>query len=193
MRHFKRRRRFLQLHYFRGPAVCTRVDHPLAARLDTSRSCFVAGIFSIYAMPDDLLDERYKPPLQKGQHLIDKVTLISFLLPFTATVILIPVDAFRVHFLPPPGLIPAFSGLLLFAAGWSILARAFVENSYAAPVVKLQTERGQHLIDTGPYRIVRHPMYSGFLPTRHDSMARLLRQHNSCPHPNLPSGAAHPL
>jgi protein-S-isoprenylcysteine O-methyltransferase Ste14 len=37
----------------------------------------------------------------------------------------------------------------------------FRENSFAAPVVKVQAERGHHVIDTGPYAWVRHPMYSG--------------------------------
>jgi protein-S-isoprenylcysteine O-methyltransferase Ste14 len=35
------------------------------------------------------------------------------------------------------------------------------ENSFAAPVVKVQTERGHHVVSTGPYAWVRHPMYSG--------------------------------
>jgi protein-S-isoprenylcysteine O-methyltransferase Ste14 len=35
------------------------------------------------------------------------------------------------------------------------------ENSFAAPVVKLQTERGHRVISTGPYAWVRHPMYTG--------------------------------
>jgi protein-S-isoprenylcysteine O-methyltransferase Ste14 len=39
----------------------------------------------------------------------------------------------------------------------------FRENSFAAPVVKIQSERGQHVVDTGPYAIVRHPMYGGAL------------------------------
>ena len=34
------------------------------------------------------------------------------------------------------------------------------ENSFAAPVVKVQTERG-HRVVHGPYAWVRHPMYSG--------------------------------
>jgi protein-S-isoprenylcysteine O-methyltransferase Ste14 len=32
------------------------------------------------------------------------------------------------------------------------------ENSFAAPVVKVQSEHGHRLIDTGPYAWVRHPM-----------------------------------
>jgi protein-S-isoprenylcysteine O-methyltransferase Ste14 len=35
------------------------------------------------------------------------------------------------------------------------------ENSFAAPVIKMQAERGHRVIDTGPYSLVRHPMYSG--------------------------------
>ena len=36
-------------------------------------------------------------------------------------------------------------------------------NSFAAPVVKIQQERGQTVITTGPYAVVRHPLYFGAL------------------------------
>ena len=36
-------------------------------------------------------------------------------------------------------------------------------NSFAAPVVKIQKDRGQTVITTGPYAIIRHPMYFGAL------------------------------
>jgi protein-S-isoprenylcysteine O-methyltransferase Ste14 len=52
-------------------------------------------------------------------------------------------------------------GLLLFIAGWWITSLAFKENAFAAPVVKYQQERGQHVVDTGVYAVVRHPMYAG--------------------------------
>ena len=43
----------------------------------------------------------------------------------------------------------------------------FRENSFAAPVVKIQAERKQTVVTTGPYAYVRHPMYAaailGFL------------------------------
>ncbi len=38
---------------------------------------------------------------------------------------------------------------------------ALNENTYAAPAVKIQEERGQTVVATGPYRYVRHPMYAG--------------------------------
>jgi protein-S-isoprenylcysteine O-methyltransferase Ste14 len=39
----------------------------------------------------------------------------------------------------------------------------FRENSFAAPVVKIQQDRQQTVISTGPYAVVRHPMYASML------------------------------
>jgi protein-S-isoprenylcysteine O-methyltransferase Ste14 len=51
------------------------------------------------------------------------------------------------------------TSLLLLAS--VVLFEALKENTFAAPVVKMQRERGQKVISTGLYSIVRHPMYSG--------------------------------
>ena len=37
------------------------------------------------------------------------------------------------------------------------------ENPYLAAVVKIQTDRGQQVVSTGPYSVVRHPLYAGML------------------------------
>jgi protein-S-isoprenylcysteine O-methyltransferase Ste14 len=49
--------------------------------------------------------------------------------------------------------------MLLFSSGFILWVMR--ENSFAAPVIKLQTERGHRVISSGPYAFVRHPMYSG--------------------------------
>ncbi len=36
-------------------------------------------------------------------------------------------------------------------------------NSFAATTIRLQTERGQTVIATGPYAVVRHPLYASTL------------------------------
>lgn len=36
-------------------------------------------------------------------------------------------------------------------------------NKFFEPTVRFQTDRGQKVIDTGPYAIVRHPGYAGWL------------------------------
>ncbi|TIT27590.1 MAG: isoprenylcysteine carboxylmethyltransferase family protein, partial [Mesorhizobium sp.] len=51
-------------------------------------------------------------------------------------------------------------GVILLVGLW-ICYLTMLENSFAAPVVKIQDERGQHVITTGPYSYVRHPMYAG--------------------------------
>jgi protein-S-isoprenylcysteine O-methyltransferase Ste14 len=49
-------------------------------------------------------------------------------------------------------------GDLVVVAGLLLIARVFVENSFAAATV--QVEEGQRVIETGPYGLVRHPMYT---------------------------------
>jgi protein-S-isoprenylcysteine O-methyltransferase Ste14 len=49
-------------------------------------------------------------------------------------------------------------GLVLLLASTGFILWVMRENSFAAPVVKVQSEHGHRLIDTGPYAWVRHPM-----------------------------------
>jgi protein-S-isoprenylcysteine O-methyltransferase Ste14 len=65
--------------------------------------------------------------------------------------------------LKPGGLI-SFLGIALYVAGWWIMSLAMKVNPFAVPVVRLQEERHQRVIHTGVYAVVRHPMYTGFLP-----------------------------
>jgi protein-S-isoprenylcysteine O-methyltransferase Ste14 len=43
-------------------------------------------------------------------------------------------------------------------AGW-----AMIENAFFSTAVRIQTDRGQTVCRTGPYRLVRHPGYVGFI------------------------------
>jgi protein-S-isoprenylcysteine O-methyltransferase Ste14 len=52
----------------------------------------------------------------------------------------------------------------LFAA-WALIMWVFRENAFLAEVVRIQTERGHTVCTSGPYRIVRHPMYVGVILT----------------------------
>jgi protein-S-isoprenylcysteine O-methyltransferase Ste14 len=52
-------------------------------------------------------------------------------------------------------------GLALQLASTVFVMWVMGVNSFAAPLVKVQSERGHHVISSGPYAFVRHPMYSG--------------------------------
>jgi protein-S-isoprenylcysteine O-methyltransferase Ste14 len=69
-------------------------------------------------------------------------------------------DGARAHWLPLPAWAPAV-GLALLLLSFYLLFLTFRENSYLSPVVRVQSDRGHRVIDTGPYHLVRHPMYSG--------------------------------
>lgn len=56
-----------------------------------------------------------------------------------------------------------YPGILLHAAGDAFHLWAMAVNPYGEKTVRIQTERGHHVITTGPYAIVRHPMYLGVM------------------------------
>ena len=106
-----------------------------------------------------LLAERLKPPMQRGQPLWDKIFLATMSLVWIGWLVLIGLDArFRWSVFPVPLQAAGAAGIAL---GYAIIARVLDENTFLAPVVKIQKERGHRVISTGPYAIVRHPMYAG--------------------------------
>ncbi|WP_379969687.1 methyltransferase family protein [Ectobacillus sp. sgz5001026] len=73
---------------------------------------------------------------------------------------LIPGIDFRFHWSHEPIWLVMVSNLIVFAA-YIFIFVVFKENSYASTVIQVENE--QHVITTGPYSIVRHPMYLGMV------------------------------
>jgi len=53
----------------------------------------------------------------------------------------------------------AIAGAILVALGFAVIFRVFRENSFTSARVEIARE--QRVITTGPYALVRHPMYAG--------------------------------
>jgi protein-S-isoprenylcysteine O-methyltransferase Ste14 len=123
-----------------------------------------AAIFSILPDNADLFSQRAKGVIQKGQPLWDRVLAILLVVSYAGQIVFISLDVFRFHLVPKPGGLVSFLGLALYVAGWWIMTLAMKVNPFAVPVVRLQEERHQRVIDTGVYAVVRHPMYTGFVP-----------------------------
>ena len=71
-----------------------------------------------------------------------------------------PVAAFddRYHWSSAPAWVMVF-GYVLFTAGMVGCFWVLSVNKFAEMSVRIQTDRGHKVIDTGPYAVVRHPMY----------------------------------
>jgi len=54
-------------------------------------------------------------------------------------------------------------GLILISFGYAFAAWAIIENRFFSTTVRIQTDRGHTVCDSGPYRFVRHPGYAGNL------------------------------
>jgi protein-S-isoprenylcysteine O-methyltransferase Ste14 len=66
---------------------------------------------------------------------------------------------------------PAFSvpvktlALVMILAGYALGSYALIENRFFSGTVRIQSERGHHVVSSSPYRWVRHPGYAGALLT----------------------------
>jgi len=111
-----------------------------------------------------LMERRSSVPLpQKGQPVADRILLPLFMASFAGLVAFNSLDVWHLHLLPSPPRVVRFAGLLLFAGGWWVAHLALRENAFALTVVRHQEERDHRVVDTGPYAVVRHPMYTGIL------------------------------
>jgi protein-S-isoprenylcysteine O-methyltransferase Ste14 len=108
----------------------------------------------------ELLRERMRGPIQKGQKSWDKVLLSIFFALWMTQYVVCGLDAVRFHLSDVP-LWLQVAGALAIALGYYAFHVVMMTNTFAAPVVKIQSERKHQVISTGPYAYVRHPMYAG--------------------------------
>src|SRR4029453_4912654 len=120
-----------------------------------------ATVLYLYFKDPALLNERFGSPFQKGQKSWDKILISVFFPGFIVWYMIMPLDARAFHWRPEFPLWLRIAGTLILLFGFFLLFQALNENTYAAPVIKMQKERGQKVISTGLYGIVRHPMYTG--------------------------------
>ncbi len=102
-----------------------------------------------------LLSRRMKVKEKEPQPGI--IRALSFLSMLT---FVIPGFDFRFHWSAVPVWVVLVADLMVFL-GYVLIIIVFRENSYASTVI--QVEKEQAVITTGPYAIVRHPMYTGLL------------------------------
>jgi protein-S-isoprenylcysteine O-methyltransferase Ste14 len=109
-----------------------------------------------------LLAERLGSLIQRGQKGWDKLFMIPMLAIWLGWLVLIGLDAGRYRWSSVP-LYAQVLGFVLLCLASYLVWLTLRTNSYAAPVIRIQKERGHKVVTTGPYAYVRHPMYAGAL------------------------------
>jgi protein-S-isoprenylcysteine O-methyltransferase Ste14 len=121
----------------------------------------VAKVGMAFARPASLEIRRKRPVAAQNQPLIDSIGLVAFLAYLVGWLAFLPVDAARLHLLPPPPRWVAVLGLLAALAGCATGQLAVWQNEFASPAV--QKHLDQTVVSTGLYGVVRHPLYTGNL------------------------------
>jgi protein-S-isoprenylcysteine O-methyltransferase Ste14 len=113
-----------------------------------------ATIASIVLLPPDLIRERMRPGGQKPPLGLRLAVVVLF-----AAYVVAGLDRGRLHW--TDDVAPWLQGLSLVgvAASYAFVFWAMTVNRFFSSIVRIQADRGQYVVASGPYAYIRHPGY----------------------------------
>ena len=120
-------------------------------------------VMTIFLLRHDpaLLAERLRlVPLHKEQKDWDKALMLLFFISGIGLYLIPGFDVVRYEWTEPLPLWMKILAMLVHLPCFVFLGWIMRENTYLSQVVKIDEERGHKVITTGPYALVRHPMYT---------------------------------
>jgi protein-S-isoprenylcysteine O-methyltransferase Ste14 len=116
------------------------------------------GLVAMASMDDELVRERFNPP-DPGA---DRLSLRFVRLVALFHVVIGILDS-RFGWTHVAELLRAV-GVVGFSTCFLLIIHAARTNRYFSSVVRIQSERGHRVVDSGPYGTIRHPGYAAMLP-----------------------------
>lgn len=115
----------------------------------------LVSVIGIRFISKDLIAERMRPRGEDRDRWGKTFIIILYLLPITIA----GFDVGRWHISDTVPLVLQIIGVLMVIAGYNGLCWGMHVNDFFSSAIRLQPDRGQRVINTGPYAIVRHPGY----------------------------------
>ena len=114
--------------------------------------------YAMWSIDGELARERFQPPSPGA----DQGALRAVRLLAAAHIVVGALDVGRWHLTPVP---PALRAAALAGMGLGVwlVFRAMRENRFFSTVIRIQSDRGHRVIESGPYAVVRHPGYAGMI------------------------------
>lgn len=115
--------------------------------------------FTALHLDSDLMNERSKPG--EGVKKWDKLILGLSFLATISMYIIAGLDSGRFHWSPDFHWSIYMLGMMLTILGQLLFLIAQKQNKFFSSTVRIQTDRGHTVCESGPYKVVRHPAYLG--------------------------------
>jgi protein-S-isoprenylcysteine O-methyltransferase Ste14 len=119
----------------------------------------VAIILDLRKRDPKLLERRMRGGPTAEREPVQRIIMVFASLGFIGLIVVAALDHRFGWSDMAPGM--AVAGDVLVALGWLAVLFVFRENTYTSATIELAP--GQQVITTGPYALVRHPMYAGAL------------------------------
>lgn len=140
----------------------------VGGRWDWLEGWLLAGVYSALLVGSSVWTEFYAPDLSEERlqavahpdSLHERLILIWVPFLLVSTLIVAALDGGRFGWSLVPLWVEAI-GFGLFVAYIVLNISAAASNPFLSAAARVQEDRGHHVVATGPYRIVRHPMYLG--------------------------------
>lgn len=112
------------------------------------------SLVTMLAVDPELARERAHPGPDSSKSPLRFLSGLLFLLTLVSAAFLVG----RIHALIVPATV-RWIALAIFMSSSSLQTWAMIANPFFSPVVRIQADRDHKLIDSGPYRFMRHPGY----------------------------------
>lgn len=137
-----------------------------AGRLDWIRGWITFALWIVGVSAVALIVQHYNPSVlqarakwrRKDTKSFDKIFLAVYLPLVIIQPALAGLDAGRYHWSSMPFAF-VYVGAAFFVLSLGLITVVMILNPFAESTVRIQTDRGHTVITSGPYRLVRHPMY----------------------------------